>query len=266
MVNQFGCSSILDAAGKWMNFMSIKNTIGSYRKRRKQLLPLILGVGAILLVIAGIIVVVVSTSGGGGFSLFATDTPTPTITPSPTNTFTPTETPTITQTPTTTSTATASAPFPYVVQEGDTLYGIMEKFGLPADSIILIYMLNPYDEDAGTGIDPITSNINTGSTIMLPNAGMQIPTPTPVSNTAPGTRITYMVLPGDSLGLIAGKWNSTVDAIVKANPDVLPDKEETLLYPGMLLIVPINLVTPVPTAGASATPTFTNTPTFTLTP
>ena len=246
--------------------MSIKDTIGSYRKRRKQLLPLILGVGAILLVIAGIIIVVVSTSGGGGFTLFATDTPTPTITPSPTNTFTPTETPTITQTPTTTFTATASAPFPYVVQEGDTLYGIMEKFGLPADSIILIYMLNPYDKTAGTGIDPATGNIYVGSIITLPNAGMQIPTPTAVANTAPGTRITYMVLPGDGLGLIAGKWNTTIDAIVRANPDTLLDGEETLLYPGMLLIVPINLVTPVPTTGPSATQTRTLTPTFTVTP
>jgi hypothetical protein len=95
---------------------------------------------------------------------------------------------------------------------------------------------------------------------------MQIPTPTAVANTAAGTRITYMVLPGDGLGLIAGKWNTTIDAIIRANPDILADGEETLLYPGMLLIVPINLVTPVPTTGPSATQTLTQTPTYTLTP
>jgi LysM repeat protein len=90
---------------------------------------------------------------------------------------------------------------------------------------------------------------------------MQIPTPTPVTTTAPGTRITYMVLPGDGLGLIANKWNTTIDAILKANLTTLPDGEETLIYPGMLLVVPINLVTPVPTAGPTATLTPTLTPT-----
>jgi D-gamma-glutamyl-meso-diaminopimelic acid endopeptidase CwlS len=234
--------------------MTIKDTIVSYRKRRKQLVPLIIGAAAVLLVVAGIIIVVVSAS-GGGIHLFATKTPTPTNTPSPTNTFTPTETATITETPTITTTATASSPYPYVVQEGDSLYGIMEQQGLPPEAIILIYMLNPYDKTAGTGIDPSTGNIYVGRTITLPNAGMQIPTPTTVVNTAPGTRITYMVLQGDGLGLIAGKWNTTIDAIVKANPDVLPDGQDTLLYPGMLLVVPINLVTPVPTATNTLTPT-----------
>jgi hypothetical protein len=142
-----------------------------------------------------------------------------------------------------------------VVQEGDSLYGIMEVQGLPPESIILIYMLNPYDEDAGSGVNPATGGIFVGQTIMLPNAGMEVPTPTPVTTTAPGTRITYMVLQGDGLGLIANKWNTTIDAIVKATPDVLPDGEETVIYPGMLLIVPINLVTPVPTATNTVTPT-----------
>jgi hypothetical protein len=90
---------------------------------------------------------------------------------------------------------------------------------------------------------------------------MEMPTATPIPNTAAGTRITYMVLPGDGLGLIANKWNSTIDAIVRANPDVLPDGDETLLFPGMLLVVPINLVTPVPTTAASATPSPTSTAT-----
>lgn len=249
-------------AGKWMNSMTIKGTIGSYRRRRKQFIPLIIGVVAVLLVVTGIIVVVVSMSGGGGFTLFATDTPTPSITLPPTNTVPPTETPTITNTATITYTPTASSPFPYVVQEDDTLYGIMEKFGLPPESIILIYMLNPFDKTTGTGIDPTTGNIYVSQTITLPNVGMQIPTPTPVTNTAPGTRIIYMVLPGDGLGYIAGLWNTTIDAIVRANRDLLTDGEETLLYPGMLLVVPINLVTPVP----SSTSTLTHTPTNTSTP
>jgi hypothetical protein len=263
MVNEFGGASILGPVGKRMDCMTIGDTIGSYRKRRKQLVPLILGVGAVLLVVAGIIIVVVSTSGGGGFHLFSTETPTPTITPSPTNTFTPTETSTITETPTITSTATASASYEYLVKEGDTLTSIIESQGLgdTPSAILLIYMLNPYNPTnlQRPGIDPNTGGIFVGQIITLPNPGMPLPTPTLVTNTAPGTRITYMVLPGDGLGLIANLWNTTIDAIVRANPEVLPDKEETLLYPGMLLIVPINLVTPVPTIG----PTVTFTPTLT---
>jgi LysM repeat protein len=242
-----------------MDFMTIKDTIDSYRKRRKQLMPVFLGAGAVLLVVVGIIVVVVSLNKGGGLHLFATKTPTPTITPSPTNTFTPTNTATITETPTITPTATASAPFPYVVQEGDSLYGIMEKNGLGPDAILLIYMLNPYIATTGEGIDPATGTIYVGKTIMIPNPGMPLPTPTPVANTAPGSRITYMVLPGDGLGLIATRWNTTVTAIVNANPDALADGEDTALFPGMLLVVPINLVTPVPSATATP-PTPTATP------
>ncbi len=244
--------------------MTIKGTIDSYRKRRRQLMPLLLGAAAVLLVVVGIIVVVVSLSGGGGFKLFATKTPTPTITPTPTNTFTPTLSPTITETPTITPTATASAPFLYVVQEGDTLTSIIEAQGLgdTPNAILIIYMLNPYNPAnvQTPGINPNTQVIFVGQTITLPNPGMALPTPTPPPSTAPGTRITYMVLPGDGLGLIANKWNSTIEAIVKANPDVLTDGEETMLYPGMLLVVPINIVTPVPTATLPATPTLTATP------
>ena len=49
------------------------------------------------------------------------------------------------------------------------------------------------------------------------------------------------------LGGIANKFNSTVDAIVLANKTVLKDGVSSILYPGELLIVPIDLVTPVPT-------------------
>jgi LysM repeat protein len=75
----------------------------------------------------------------------------------------------------------------------------------------------------------------------------------------PGSRIDYLVLPGDNPGSIANKFNSTVDAIVLANKAAMPDGAKSLIYPGQLLIVPINLVTPVPTKAATATPTPTAT-------
>jgi hypothetical protein len=222
--------------------MTITNTIESYRKRRKQLLPFILGALAVLLVVIGIIIVVMSLS-GGGFTLFATKTPTPTITSSPTNTSAPTETPTITSTPTVTATPTASSFYPYVVKEGETLTSIIQSQGL-ADTpnvLISIYFLNPT-------IDPVTGYITVGQTITLPPPNYPLPTNTPLpTGLAPGFRISYRVMPNDNLILIAGKLNSTVDAIVIANPVALPDGISTILSPGQILVVPVNLVTPVPT-------------------
>ena len=228
--------------------MTITNTIDSYRKRRKQRLPLILGGAAVLLVVVGIIIVVTSLN-GGGITIFATKTPTPTITPRPTNTSVPSKTPTITPTPTETGTATPSAPYPYVIQEGDDLYTISQKKNLGDNGMILIYILNPL-------IDPASGFITVGQTIILPPPNYPLPTSTPIpTGLAPGSRITYRVMPGDSLTLIAIKLNSTVDAIVLANKIALPDGISTILSPGQLLVVPVNLVTPVPTVILTATAT-----------
>ena len=230
--------------------MTITNTIESYRKRRKQLLPLILGGAAVLLVVAGIIIVVMSLS-GGGFALFATKTPTPTNTFTPTNTLPPTETPTITATPTVTATPTASAIYPYVVKEGEYLSTIIQSQGL-ADTpnvLIIIFQLNPT-------IDPITGFIIVGQTILLPPPNYPVPTPTPLpTGLVPGSRITYRIMPDDNLFKIANQFNSTVADILLLNKDALPDGEATLLYPGTLLVVRISLVTPVPTIKPTASVT-----------
>ena len=123
--------------------MTVNNTIESYRKRRNQLMPLILGGVAVILVIIGIVIVVTSLRGGGLGKILATETPTPTITPTATSTVTPTETATITSTPTITSTGTPSSVYDYVVQEGDTLTSIVAAKNLGNNGLILIYILNP---------------------------------------------------------------------------------------------------------------------------
>lgn len=228
--------------------MTITNTIESYRKRRKKLLPFILGGAAVLLVMVGIIIVVMSLS-GGGFTLFATKTFTPTITPTPSNTLPPTETPTITPTPTETPTVTPSGPYSYVVLEGDTLFKIVQDKNLGDNGLILIYILNPL-------INPATGFITVGQTIILPPPNYPLPTSTPIpTGLVPGSRIVYRVMPGDSLSMIASRLNSTVDAIVAANKTALPDGTSTILSPGQLLVVPVNLVTPVPTVKPTATTT-----------
>lgn len=222
--------------------------LGSFRKRRTRFLSIIIWVAAALLVVGGVAILVMSLSGGGGFTLFATKTPTPTITPSPTNTVPPTETPTITPTPTLTATPTPSAPFYYVVLQGDSLSIIAEKFGLGDNGVIQILMMNP-------SIDPVTQTIFAGQEILVPPPGWPMPTLTPWPVDAPaGTKISYLVQPGDSLGTIATKFRSTIAAIIKANPDLLKD-ETSVIFPGQILIIPVNLVTPVPSSTVSATPT-----------
>jgi len=232
--------------------MSISNTIESYRKRRKRPAPIyILLVLAVLLIIGGIVVVVKSLNGGALARAFATKTPTPTITFTPTNTLLPTETPTITPTETITETPTRSQMYTYIVQEGDTLLSIVKDQNLGDNGLILIYMLN------GTNIDPLTGAISVGQTITLPYPGQPIPTSTPLpTGLAAGSKITYRVMPGDSLGYIAGKFSTTPEAIVAANNKVLTEGVASIIFPGQLLLVPINLVTPIP----SKTPTPTLTP------
>ena len=246
--------------------MSVNDTIESYRKRRNKLTPLILGSVAVILVVVGIIIVVTSMNGGGLARFLATNTPTPTITPTQTDTLEPTATFTITPSPTVTSTGTPSSPEKYTIKEGDTLTSIVNDHKLGANGLILIYLLNPLVKDpatgATTGIDPATSFIQVGQVITIPNPGMQLPTPTPLpTGLFPGSRITYQVLPGDSLGAIANKLNSTVDAIVAANQATMKAKgANTILYVGEIIIVPINLVTPLPTRAVTATSTPTATP------
>jgi LysM repeat protein len=236
------------------NNMSINDTIESYRKRRNQLTPLILGGLAIILVVVGVVIVVTSLRGGGLARLIDTKTPTPTITASPTDTPMPTDTPTVTFTPTITLTPTPSSVYDYVVQEGDNLYRIIEAHGLTVDDLILIYLLNPE-------IDPATGAITVGQTIKLPPPNYPMPTATPLPTGLPaGSRITYLVMPGDSLGSIANKFLSTEDAIVLDNKTLLVDGKDTVIQPGWVLVIRINLVTAVPTKAATATPSPTSTP------
>jgi LysM repeat protein len=188
----------------------------------------------------------------------ATDTPTPTVTYTPTNTSTPTMTATETLTPTITFTPTPSAPFQYTVQEGDYLTTIVEKFNLGPDGIALILLLNPYDEAAGTGIDPSTAIVYPGQVIWIPYPGMPLPTATPIPADLPrGTKLTYIVEAGDTLGGIAAKFNSTIDAIIKENKIDNPNA----LFVGQTLIIPANIVTPTATRPPTSTPA-TGTPFF----
>ncbi len=246
------------------NKKSTRSVIDSYRKRRQQNQVFIVWGGAALLILIGIILLVIWLTGPSKplNTLFATETPTPTLTFTPTLTPTPTETLTITPTFTETPTPTRSAPYTYTVQEGDFLATIVEKENLGNDGVALILLLNPYNAESGTGIDPTTQIIYPGQEILLPYPGMPLPTSTPLpADLQRGTKLTYFVQAGDTLATIASLFNSTMDEIIKENKLEDPNA----IFVGQQLIIPVNLVTatatfPPTSTAAAATPSATATP------
>jgi LysM repeat protein len=239
---------------------SPSNMLHSYRKRRQLQGPVLIYGAAGLLVMVGLILLVLWLIGPNKpfSSMFATETPTPTITPSPTNTSTPTLTPTETATPTLTVTATPSAPFSYTVQEGEYLQVIVEKFSLGNDGIPLILMLNPYSvEGADNSIDPATQIVYPGQAITLPNPGMPLPTATPIPPNLPrGTKLDYVVQAGDTLAVIATKFNSTIEDIMTENEL----EDANAIFAGQTLVIPVNMVTATASRPPSSTPATPSTP------
>jgi uncharacterized protein YkwD len=221
------------------------NVISSYRKRRMQRGP-ILFYGAIGLVVIGLIVIVIwlfQPDQPIG-AMFATETPTPTLTLTPTNTSTPTATATITETPTLTLTATPSEPFDYIIQEGDTLPALAERFNLGDDGVLLIFDNNPQIAESG-GVYFV------GQTLRIPPPGTVRATATPIPADLPrGRLVEYSVLPGDTLAGIAAKFNSRAEDIITAN-DI---ENANALNVGDVLQIPVNLVTATATLPSTSTP------------
>ena len=222
------------------------NIINSYRKRRRLQGPILM-YGAIGLVILGFILLVywLTRPGLPLGQYFATDTPTATATFTATNTSTPTATATITETPTITVTATPSEPFDYVIQEGDSLDALAQRFNLGPDGVLLIYYQNQAQMEANSGV------IYVGQTIKIPLPGSVLPTMTPLPpNLGRGTKVEYKILPGDTLAGIAVRFNSLPDAIIEENSIEDPNA----LRAGDTLQIPVNLVTATPTLPATSTP------------
>lgn len=230
-----------------------QDVIKSYRKRQESAkrAPLFFGLAALLLIVgAAFIIFWFMGPDKPSLALFASQTPTPTHTPTVTQTFTPsptsTATPTATQTPTETLTPTPSGPFLYEVVQGDSCYAIATKFNV---EILLLITVNNLDPSC-----PIVP----GQQLTIPGPDAKLPTATPLPKGLPrGYKIEYKVLPGDTIAIIALKFNSTSEAIIEENE--IENENEILV--GQILIVPINLVTPVPTKISPTPESSTTTPT-----
>lgn len=212
------------------------------KRRRARFVPIILAAVAGLLCVGLVWVGFVFFTSGPGSQWIATSTPTvtPTLTPSqtPTITLTPTETVIPSETPTIGPTPTPT-PVIYVVKDGDTLFSIGAQFQVNFLDIKTVNNLT-------------TDDVFVGQQLIIPVGGLERPTATPIPSNLPrATRIDYVVQLGDSLEAIAAKFNSTVEDIRQRNNNVT----NTTLQAGQILIVRVNLVTPVPTVPAGITPT-----------
>lgn len=239
---------------------SPKEIIDAYRRKqeRSQKWPKVVFWGFVLIIIiaAGGLIFWFASDQKPEFplSFFASQTPTPTntFTPSPVPpTLTPTETPTDvppTDTPTITLTPTPSGPFIYLVEEGDNLYTIAQRFGV---EIMVLIEANR----ERLGLDPANPIIKVGDELLVPPPGTELATATPLPEGLPrGTRIEYTVQTGDTLEAIAAEFNSTVDDILEENELEDPNA----IFIGQILTIRVNLVTPVPTITepvATLTPT-----------
>jgi LysM repeat protein len=106
--------------------------------------------------------------------------------------------------------------------------------------LIAINNLNPDDP-----IDP-------GDQITIPGPDTELPTVTPVPlSVRSGTIVEYTVQIGDTLAIIAEKFNSTIEAIIEENELEDPNN----IFAGQKLNVPVNLVTPIPTDTPAPTQT-----------
>jgi len=231
------------------------------RRKRPQMGPRLFTIGAIVLVVIGLVIIGTSLIGPGKpiSNMLATDTSTPTLTFTPTSTSTPTPTPTETLTPTVTNTPTPSAPFLYTILEGDNLVFIAEKFQLADDGILLILDLNPAIAESKGIIYP-------SQQIWIPNPDMRRDTATPIpAELGRGTRLFYTVLPGDTLAGIAAKFNSTVDAIMALPENKIKITDPNALQAYDVIIIPVNMITPTFTRLPTSTPV-TPSPTGTKSP
>jgi LysM repeat protein len=216
---------------------SAQNVIESYRKKRQQSTPFLIGALAIVLVAVGVIILILWLSGADlpAISLFSSPTPTSTDTATSTSTATvtatPTDTPTETTTPTASTTPTAAGPFVYVVQEGDTLDSIATTFSV--DLLVLMALNNK-----------TTTEIFVNEELLIPNPDLALATPTAIPTGWRGN-IEYRVALGDTLQTIADFFFSTVEAILEENEEL---ENENEIFVGQILIIPVNIATPVPTS------------------
>jgi LysM repeat protein len=105
-----------------------------------------------------------------------------------------------------------------IVKAGDTFYGISRFYNVSLDSLA----------DANPHIEP--DRITPGQVVCIPLAAAS---PAPAANNPLGAK-SYTVQPGDTFYSIAKQNNTSLSALLKANPNINPDA----LLPGQSIYLP----------------------------
>jgi LysM repeat protein len=216
-------------------------------RRRARVIQSLLAAVAGLILLAMCLLTFNFFTSGPGAAFLRTSTPTATHTLPPTLTHTPAPaTPTDQFTATLLPTAGPSStptPISYTVQEGDSFFSISTQFGIPIDSIKL-----------ASGITG--ELLSVGQVLTIPvGGGFEPPTSTPLpTGLARGAKIQYTVQLGDTLEIIAAKFNSTAEDIAQQNRRNNRPLTNADLRARDVITVRVNLVTPTPTAPATETP------------
>ncbi|TCL70976.1 LysM domain-containing protein [Hydrogenispora ethanolica] len=132
-------------------------------------------------------------------------------------------------TPTPPVTACPSGSTSHTIQAGDTLYALAQAYDTTVQAIT----------SANSGLDP--NNLQVGRKICIPG------TPPPVTPAAacPSGSTTYTLRAGDLLYNLAQRYNTTVEAIINANPGLNPN----LLRVGQRICIPPTPSVPAPPTG-----------------
>jgi LysM repeat protein len=92
----------------------------------------------------------------------------------------------------------------YTINESDTLYSIAEKYDLPVSLLMKVNGIdNPY-------------NLQIGTRLCIPGTEDQLPKP---PEECFGT---HVVIPGDTLYLIAKSHGIKLDSLMRSNPNIDP--------------------------------------------
>jgi LysM repeat protein len=189
-----------------------RDIVDDYRRRQQFTRNAIFVAGFVVIVVTAIVLFLLLRQSAPGASPAADESETPAMTetapatPTASETPPPTETtaPVLSDTPPLEGTAARSGTSTYVVQEGDTLATIAERFNIDFQTLL---SLNP-------DIDP--DLIVVGQELVVPPEQGAAGSATPVPEGFSGL-IEYEVVSGDTLLEIANRFNSSVAAIVAEN-------------------------------------------------
>jgi len=135
-------------------------------------------------------------------------------------------------------------PRTHVVEAGQSLYYIARQYQVSVEEIAALN--NIADE----------RSLQVGQVLIVPDSPINWDTQ---SNELP-PQVIHVIQAGETISGLSQEYDTPIDAIVAANPDMNLD----LIYEGQEIVIPLAMPTPTPTFTPAPTPTATATSLYTL--